>query len=97
MSPRLTTQQASRASPSSTLDSTTLFRIRSQCNTDANLPTCRHFLELIHTDSFKELGLRTPSLMVEIQESFAHYNGIRKRATAIPDDEPKKRQYRAPK
>lgn len=63
-----------------------------------NLPTSRHFLELIHTDSFKELGLRTPSLMVEIQESFAHYNGIRKRATtAIPDDEPKKRQYRAPK
>lgn len=58
----------------------------------------QHFLELIHTDSFKELGLRTPSLMVEIQESFAHYNGIRKRATtAIPDDEPKKRQYRAPK
>lgn len=57
-------------------------------------------MELIHTDSFKELGLRTPALMVEIQESFAHYNGVRKRITSgAPgaDEEPKKRQYRAPK
>lgn len=60
----------------------------------------RHFLELINSDSFKELGLRIPSLMAEIQESFAVHSGVRKRVVAIsrPDDEPKKKQqYRAPR